>query len=178
MMKRILVLMMVIGLISGLGAFGGMAAFTDQESSAGSSFGSGNVDLVLGTTTALVTFTNMKPGDTTGPQPLVVTNNGTLNLTYTMSTTMVTDTGTPLLGDTLDLTIKTIDVTTPGTPCDDFDGTTLYGAAALNIGAVASRALSASTNETLCFQVDFPSASTGPMSATADATFVFDATQA
>ena len=177
MMKRILVLMVVIGLISGLGAFGGMAAFTDQESTTDSSFDSGNVDLVLGTTTALVTYTNMKPGDTTGPQSLLVTNNGSLDLAYTMSTTMVTDTGTPLLGDELDLTIKTIDLTTPGTPCNDFDGTLLYGNADLNDGAVSSRVLTASSNETLCFQVDFPSASTGPMSATADATFVFDATQ-
>ncbi len=177
MMKRILVLMMVIGLISGLGAFGGMAAFTDQESTTDSSFGSGNVDLVLGTTTALVTYTNMKPGDSTGPQSLLVTNNGSLDLAYTMSTTMVTDTGTPLLGDELDLTIRAIDGTTPGTPCNDFDGALLYGNADLNDGAVASRVLTASNNETLCFRVDFPSASTAPMSATADATFVFDATQ-
>ena len=178
MLKRILVLTMVIGLISGIGAFTGLAVFTDQETVADNTFGSGNVDLVLGTTTALVTYTNMKPGDTTGPQSLVVTNNGTIDFTYVMSTTMITDTGTPLLGDALDLTIKTIDVTTPGTPCNDFDGTTIYAAADLNNGAVASRALSASTNETLCFEVTFPSAATGPEGASANASFVFDATQA
>ena len=178
MMKRILILTMVIGLISGIGAMSGLAVFSDQETTTGNTFGSGNVDLVLGTTSALVTFTEMKPGDTTGPQSLVVTNNGSLDLTYVMSTTMVTDTGTPLLGDALDLTIKTIDVTTPGTPCDDFDGTTIYAAADLNNGAIASRALSASANETLCFEVDFPSAATGPEGASANASFVFDATQA
>ncbi len=178
MLKRILVLTMVIGLITGLGALSGLAVFTDQETAADDTFSTGSVDLVLGTTSALVTYTDMKPGDTTGPQSLLVTNNGSLDFTYVMSTTMDTDTGTPLLGDTLDLTIKTIDVTTPGTPCNDFDGTTIYAAADLNDGTIASRALSASTSETLCFQVDFPSAATGPEGASADANFVFDATQA
>ena len=179
MMKRILVLMMVLGLISGIGAFTGLAVFTDQETVADNTFGSGNVDLVLGTTTALVTFTNMKPGDTTGPQSLLVTNNGTIDFTYVMSTTMDTDTGTPLLGDALDLTIWE-DVNQDGcvAPSTGDDGAELYGGADLNDGVLASRALSAATNETLCFEVDFPSAATAPESASADANFVFDATQA
>jgi hypothetical protein len=168
---------MAIGLISSLGAFSGRAAFTDQDTLTANDFDSGTVDLGLGTASALVTFTNMKPGDTTGTQSLVLTNNGTLSLDYTMSTTMTTDDGTPLLGDTLDLTIKTIDVTTPGTPCDDFDGTTLY-AVDLNGGAIASaRTLASAANETLCFEVVFPSADTAPQGATADAEFVFDSTQ-
>ncbi len=176
-MKKVLILAVAIALISSLGAFGGRAAFTDQDTITANDFDSGDVNLVNGTTTALVTFTNMKPGDTSGTQSLVVTNNGSLSLDYTMSTTMITDTGTPLLGDALDLTIKTIDVTTPGTPCDDFDGTTLY-AVDLNGGAIASaRTLAASANETLCFEVVFPSADTAPQSATADAEFVFDSTQ-
>ncbi len=179
MFKRILVLMMVIGLVSGIGAYSGLAVFTDQEIVADNTFGSGDVDLVLGTTTALVTFTNMKPGDSTGAQSLLVTNNGSLDFTYVVSTTMDTDTGTPLLGDTLDLTIWE-DVSQNGcvAPSTGDDSAELYGAADLNNGAVASRALSAATNETLCFQVDFPNAATGPESASADANFVFDATQA
>lgn len=175
-MKRLFMLAMAIGLISSLGAFGGRAAFTDQDTITANDFDSGNVDLVNGTTTALVTFTNMKPGDTSGKQSLVITNNGSLSLDYTMSTTMTADTGTPLLGDELDITIKTIDLTTPGTPCNDFDGTSLY-ALDFNGGAIASRTLAASTNETLCFEVVFPSASTAPQSATANASFVFDSTQ-
>ncbi len=175
-MKQLLILAMAIGLISSLGAFAGQAAFTDQDTITANDFDSGNVDLVNGTTTALVTFTNMKPGDTTGTQSLVVTNNGSLSLDYVMSTNMTTDTGTPLLGDALDLTIKTIDVTTPGTPCDDFDGTSLY-AVDLNGGAIASRTLASSANETLCFEVVFPGADTAPQSAAADAEFIFDSTQ-
>lgn len=176
-MKKLLILAVAIGLISSLGAFGGRAAFTDQDTLTTNDFDSGDVNLVLGTTSSLVTFTNMKPGDSTGAQSLVVTNSGSLSLDYTMSTTMTTDTGTPLLGDALDLTIKTIDVTTPGTPCDDFDGTTLY-AVDLNGGAISSaRTLAASAAETLCFDVVFPSADTAPQSATANAEFVFDSTQ-
>ena len=176
-MKKLLILAIAIGLTSSLGAFGGRAAFTDQDTLTANDFDSGNVDLGLGTASALVTFTNMKPGDTTGTQSLVLTNNGSLSLDYTMSTTMTTDTGTPLLGDALDLTIKTIDVTTPGTPCDDFDGTSLY-ALDLNGGAISpARTLAAAASETLCFEVVFPGADTAPQSATADAEFVFDSTQ-
>ncbi len=179
MLKRILALTMVIGLITGLGALSGLAVFTDQETAADDTFTTGSVDLVLGTTSALVTYTNMKPGDSTGAQSLLVTNNGSIDFTYVMSTTMDTDTGAPLLGDTLDLTIWQ-DVNQDGcvAPSTGDDGAELYGAADLNDGVLGSRALSASTNETLCFQVDFPGAATGPEGASADANFVFDATQA
>ena len=107
-MKRLLIVLAAIGLLAGIGGFAGRAAFTDQATVADNTFGSGSVDLVLGTTTALVTYSDMKPGDTTGPQSLLVTNNGSLDFTYTMSTTMDTDTGTPLLGDTLDLDRKSV----------------------------------------------------------------------
>ena len=166
-------------MLAGIGGLAGRAAFTDQATVADNTFGSGSVDLVLGTTTALVTYSDMKPGDTTGAQSLLVTNNGSLDFTYTMSTTMDTDTGTPLLGDALDLTIWQ-DVAQDGctAPSTGDDSAELYGAADLNDGAIGTpRALSASADETLCFQVDFPSAATGPQSATADANFVFDATQ-
>ena len=121
----------------------------------------------------------MQPSDTTGPQSLLVTNNGSIDFTYVMSTTMDTDTGTPLLGDALDLTIWE-DVNQDGcvAPSTGDDSAELYGAGDLNDGALASRALSASTNETLCFEVLFPTAATAPESASADANFVFDATQA
>ena len=179
MLKRILITLAAIGLLSLLGGLAGLAVFTDQEDLTGNLFDSGNVDLTLGTPTALVSFTpNMIPGDTTGAQSLLVTNAGSINFTYTMSTTMVADTGTPtLLGDELDLTIWQ-DVAQDGctAPGVGDDSAALY-AVDLNGGALAARALATGVNETLCFQVDFPSASTGPESATADATFEFVATQ-
>lgn len=179
MLKRILIAVAAIGLVGGLGGLGGLAAFSDQETVADNTFGSGTVDLVLGTTSALVTYTNMKPGDSTGAQSLLVTNNGSLDLSYTMSTTMDTDTGTPLLGDALDLTIWQ-DVNQDGctAPSTGDDSAELYGAADLNDGALGARVLTTAVgNETLCFQVDFPSAATAPQGASADANFVFDATQ-
>ena len=177
-MKQLVILAMAIGLISSLGAFAGQAAFTDQDTITVNDFDSGNVDLVNGTTSALVTFTNMKPGDTTGAQSLLVTSNGSLSLDYTMSTNMTTDTGTPLLGDALELTIWE-DILQNGcvAPSTGDDSAELYGAADLNNGALASRTLAASANETLCFEVVFPSGDTAPQSATADAEFIFDSTQ-
>ena len=48
----------------------------------------------------------------------------------------------------------------------------------LNGGAISgARTLASSANETLCFEVDFPSADTAPQGAAADAEFVFDSTQ-
>lgn len=177
-MKKLLVLAVAIGLVSSLGAFGGRAAFTDQDTITANDFTSGTVILTLGTTSALVSFTDMKPGDTTGPQSLLVTNGGSLSLDYTMSTTMTADTGTPLLGDALDLTIWE-DVNQDGcvAPSTGDDSAAIY-AVDLNGGAISgARTLAASANETLCFEVDFPSADTAPQAAAADAEFVFDSTQ-
>lgn len=179
MSSKILYALLAIGLMSGLGGITGLAVFTDQETVQDNLFDSGDVDLVLGTTTGLVTYTGMAPGDSTGSQSLLVTNNGSLDLSYTMSTTMDTDTGTPLLGDALDLTIWQ-DVNQDGctAPSTGDDSAELYGAADLNDGALGARVLTTAVgNETLCFQVDFPSAATAPQGASADANFVFDATQ-
>ncbi len=177
-MKKLLMLAVAIGLVSSLGAFGGRAAFTDQDTITANDFTSGTVILTLGTTSALVSFTNMKPGDGTGPQSLLVTNGGSLSLDYTMSTNMTADTGTPLLGDALDLTIWE-DVNQDGcvAPSTGDDSAEIYGAADLNDGALGSRTLAAAANETLCFEVAFPSGDTAPQGATADAEFVFDSTQ-
>jgi hypothetical protein len=177
-MKKLLILAIAIGLTSSLGAFGGRAAFTDQDTLTANDFDSGTIDLTLGTTSALVTFTNMKPGDTTGPQSLLLTGAGTLSLDYTMSTTMTTDDGTPLLGDALDLTIwEDVDQDGCVAPSTGDDSAAIYDAD-LNGGAISgARTLASAATETLCFEVVFPSADTAPQGATADAEFVFDSTQ-
>ena len=79
-------------------------------------------------------------------------------------------------------------MTTPGAPCDDFDGTQLYtgdldSTAGLLVGDATQgahagdRVLVASTNETLCFRVELLLAATGPEGASTPATFTFDAEQ-
>ena len=179
MVKKILFSLIAVSLLTGLGGLAGFAAFTDQETVADNTFTSGTVDLLLGTTTALVTYSDMAPGDSTGSQSLLVTNNESLDLSYTVSTTMDTDDGTPLLGDALDLTIWQ-DVNQDGCaagPGIGDDSAALYGPADLNDGALGARVLTTGTNETLCFLVEFPSAATDPQGASADANFVFDATQ-
>jgi hypothetical protein len=177
-MKKLLVLAMAIGLVSSLGAFGGRAAFTDQDTHTANDFTSGTVSLTLGSVSALVVYTDMKPGDTTGPQSLQLTNAGTLSLDYTMSTNMTADTGTPLLGDALDLTIWE-DVSENGcvAPSTGDDSAAIY-ALDLNGGAISgARTMAAAATETLCFEVDFPSGDTAPQGAAADAEFIFDSTQ-
>jgi hypothetical protein len=119
----------------------------------------------------------------------VVSNGGSLGLRYAISSS-ATNTDTKGLKDQLVLTIKTIDVTLPATPCDDFDGTQLYtgdlddGASGYLVGDPTpgpqggERVLAASANETLCFRVELP-LSTGNtyQNATTTATFTFDAEQ-
>jgi hypothetical protein len=127
------------------------------------------------------------PGDSVGANPLVLTNGGSAQLRYAIAST-ATNTDTLGLKDALTLTIKTIDVTTPGVPCDNFDGTQLYtgdldSSAGKLVGDSAQgaqsgdRTLAASASETLCFKVSFPSSATGPASAATTATFTFNAEQ-
>jgi predicted ribosomally synthesized peptide with SipW-like signal peptide len=187
MSKYILIAVLALGLLGGLSGLAGLALFTDTATVGANTFGTGNVDIATAPTTALITFTDMVPGDTdTGD--LVVSNAGDLELRYAISSS-ATNADALALKDALTLTIKTIDVTTPVTPCNDFDGTQLYtgdlddGAGGLLVGDPAQgadtgdRVLVASTSETLCFQVQLPSAATGPEGAATTATFTFDAEQ-
>ena len=187
MLNRILVIAVLVGAAASLFRFGGLALFTDTASVGSNTFTTGTVDLTTSPTTALVTFSNMAPGDTT-TQSLVVNNAGTLAYRYAISST-ATNTDAKGLKDQLVLTIKTIDVTTPATPCDNFDGTQLYtgdtdSTAGKLVGDNTSgaqagdRNLSASASETLCFRVNLPTATGNAFqNATTTVTFTFDAEQ-
>jgi len=186
MAKKILLGVLGIGLLALVSGFAGLAVFTDQETVDSNDFDTGSVDISTAPTTALVTVTGMAPGDSV-TNSLVVTNAGTLALRYAIGSS-ATNTDALGLKDALTLTIKTIDVTGPGTPCDDFDGTQLYtgdldSTAGLLVGNPAQgadsgdRTLAASANETLCFRVALSSAATGPEGASTSATFTFDAEQ-
>ncbi|OGO50863.1 MAG: hypothetical protein A2148_07875 [Chloroflexi bacterium RBG_16_68_14] len=187
MSKRILSVLLGIGLLSLLASLAGLAVFTDTASVGGNTFTTGTVDISTAPASALVTFSNMAPGDSI-TDDVVVSNAGSLELRYAVSSS-ATNADALALKDALTLTIKTIDVTTPGTPCDDFDGTQLYtgdlddGAGGLLVGDPAQgaqggeRTLAASTSETLCFRVALSSGATGPEGASTTATFTFDAEQ-
>ena len=187
MAKRILLALFAIGLLTTLSTLAGLGVFTDTQSVGSNTFTTGTVDISTAPASALVTYSNMAPGDST-TQSLAVTNAGTLALRYAIAGS-ATDPDGKGLKDQLVLTVKTIDVTTPGTPCDDFDGTQLYtgdldGTTGALVGSNAQgaqagdRPLSASSSETLCFRADLP-LSTGNafQNATTTATFTFDAEQ-
>jgi spore coat-associated protein N len=163
------------------------ALFTDQES-VDATFSTGTIDLDAVKIDALVlTTTALMPGDSI-TDDVVVENDGTAQLRYAM-TSASTNADGKALRDALVLTIKTVDATAAGGPCNDFDGTsTLYtgalGAAAAAFGNPApgsdtgDRVLGAGANETLCFRVALPStAGNGLQGAATTTTFTFDAEQ-
>lgn len=163
-----------------------LALFTDQET-VDATFNTGTIDLDAVKIDALVfTTTALMPGDAI-TDDVVVENDGTAELRYAMSSTSTVDAKN--LADALVVTIKTIDVTSPLTPCDDFDGVeTLYmgplGASSAEFGDptpggdLGDRVLVAGANETLCFRVALPdTAGNGVQGATTTTTFTFDAEQ-
>jgi hypothetical protein len=163
-----------------------LALFTDQES-VDAIFTTGTIDLDAVKIDALVlTTTGLMPGDSI-TDDVVVENDGTAELRYAMSSASTVD-GQNLAGS-LVVTIKTVDVTSAGGPCDDFDGaSTLYtgvlGASSAQFGSPAQgsdpgdRTLAAGANETLCFRVALPSTTgNGLQGATTTTTFTFDAEQ-
>jgi len=167
---------------------GVLAVFSDQESVGANAFSTGTVDITTTPPTALVSFSNMVPGDQV-TSPLVVANAaGSAALRYAVSST-ATNTDSKGLKEQLALTVKTVDATTPGTPCDNSDATSLYtgdldsttgkilGDSAQGAQA-GDRNLAVSASETLCFRVALP-LSTGNAfkNAASTATFTFDAEQ-
>jgi Camelysin metallo-endopeptidase len=187
MAKRILITLVAIGVLSLMGGLAGLAVFTDQATIGANTFSTGSVTISTTPTTALVTFSDMAPGDSVQPTAgVVVSNDGNNELRYSISSTTTED----ILAAALDLTVREIDVTVPATPCDDFDGAIRYGPA--DLGSVAGtnvvgdstqgadagdRVLAASATETLCFRVELPLAARGPEGTTTTATFTFDAEQ-
>jgi len=188
-LSRILVVLLVVGVVAASLGVASNAIFTDSADVDANVFSTGTLDISTAPITALVTYSDMAPGDSTGGQSLTVTNAGSLDLRYAVTMT-ADNTDTLGLYAELDLTIKTIDVTLPATPCDDFDGTTLYGPDLPFLltgdligdptqGAQAGdRTLAASANEVLCFNVDLPLAAPDSVQgASTTAVFTFEAEQ-
>ena len=182
----------LVGLAIGLTLMGtfsaamSLAVFTDQETVDGT-FTSGSIILddvkIDGLT---LSISPLMPGDLI-TDDVVVENDGTAQLRYSISTS-TTKPDTKALRDALSLTVKTVDATTPGVPCDNFDGTQLYtgvlGAGGPAVGSPAAgaqagdRTLNGLSNETLCFRIQLPLATGNAYAAaTAVTTFTFDAEQ-
>jgi predicted ribosomally synthesized peptide with SipW-like signal peptide len=186
--RRRLALILPLLALVGVGAGQlSLALFTDSET-VNATFGTGSVDLDAAKIDALVlTSSAMMPGDSI-TDDVVVENDGTAQLRYAMTTSSTNADGL-LLRDVLTLTVKGIDATTPGTPCDNFDGTTVLAATALGASTAGfgdttagadtgDRVLNAAANETLCFRVTLPSGTGGAyQGASTTTTFSFVAEQ-
>ena len=195
MLKKLTVVAVLIALVGVAANSGTLAVFTDAAPSNNNTFTTGTLDLKLSdnnetdldSVSTSVTFTAMAPGDTVTDR-IVPKNTGSLALRYAISSS-ATNADSKGLKDQLVLTIKTIDVTTPGIPCDNFDGTQLYtgdtdSTAGKLVGdntqgaQAGDRILAAAASETLCFRVNLP-LNTGNtfQNATTTVTFTFDAEQ-
>lgn len=186
-MRKLYALLLSVGVLAAAPWAITQAVFTDSQAVDANTFSTGTVDISTSPTTALVTYSSMAPGDKT-TQSLVVSNAGSLGLRYAVTAT-ATNADTKGLKDQLSLIVKTIDVTTPASPCDNFDGTQLYSGdvdstAGKLVGDstagshTGDRTLAASANETLCFRVELPSASGNAyQNASTTATFTFEAEQ-
>ncbi len=185
MLRKLLATLVAVSVLASFGVFGTFAVFTDSQSVDSNTFTTGSVDISTNPTTALVTFSDMAPGDEV-TNPITVTNNGSLELRYAVTSTTTEDT----LAAQLDLTIKS-GVTTCTNAGFDTDGTVLYGPADLGSTAgidvigdptqgadAGDRTLAASANEVLCFNVELPLTTGNAFQGlTTTATFAFQAEQ-
>jgi hypothetical protein len=153
-----------------------LAQFTDSATSTWA-FSTGTIDVSVNPA-VLAAVTNMMPGDT-ATQALTVTNAGTGDLRYAMSTV-----ATNPLGGQLQLTVKTED---GGGGCAAFTGTSVLAITTLNGAAIGSSAqganagdrnLAAGASEVLCFRVSLPLSTGNTFQGVSSAvTFTFDAEQ-
>lgn len=182
MLRRTLTLVITAGLLAAL-AGAGSALFTSQATVPSNAFTTGTVVISTSPTSALITYNPMAPGDKV-TNPLTVSNGGSLELRYAM-TTSATNTDSKALKDQLVLTVKS-GVTTCTNAGFGVDGTQVFSGA-LGSAAVGDptpgnqtgdRTLAASSNEVLCFQASLPTGTGNTyQNATTTATFTFDAEQ-
>jgi predicted ribosomally synthesized peptide with SipW-like signal peptide len=159
-----------------------LALFTDTETVDGT-FSSGTIALDAAKIDALSLTTSLMPGDQI-TDDVVVENVGTAELRYDVGAASVDDASPNggALYEALTIEVKgpDLDVIPDGTPCDDFDGSTVLASTTLGATTtVASdRVLASAATETLCFRVALP-IGTGDayQGAQATTTFTFAAEQ-
>jgi hypothetical protein len=173
--------------------------FVDSATITGNTFVSGSVNLSLTPATAVVSSSNMNPGNVV-TAALTIINSGSLNLRYAVTSTINNTAGSISLAAQLKLRIRS-GVTTCDTASFDATGTDAYSSAAAGGGAFGSLAgtsligdpatgqqtgdrtltsvsTAPSNAEVLCVQVALPSGSGNAFQALAStASFRFDAEQ-
>jgi hypothetical protein len=160
-----------------------LALFTDSATVPANTFSTGTIDINTSPTTALLTMAAMSPGDQV-TAPLTVSNNGSLQLRYAVTSTTTENT----LAAQLVYTVKS-GVTTCNNVNWSATGTTLYSgvlgttATSAILGSVTAgsqagdRTLAASASEVLCMNVTLPANATLASGASTTATLTFSAEQ-
>jgi spore coat-associated protein N len=186
--RKILTSLIIIVVLAASITAGAMAVFTDQQTNPDNVFTTGTVIFGIDPITAMFTVSNMAPGDVEYGG-LQVTNDGSLELRYAMTTT-ADDTST--LDEQLDLTIDV--VTGPGVDTiwytdDDVVGeANIYGPDGVlssaffgdpaQGGQAGDRTLSLLASERLRFKATLPLDTDNTyQGATCTVAFVFDAEQ-
>ncbi len=181
---RLLATLAVLALAGGVFTISSLALFTDQATTTGNAFSTGTIDIAATPTSAVVTASNMAPGDQV-TATLNIANSGSLELRYSATTTTTEDT----LAAAMVLTVKS-GVTT----CDDAnwatDGTVVYTGVLGTVATTAmigdatqgsqagDRVLAAGADEDLCVNVTLPLAAPNSVQGlSSTATFTFDAEQ-
>jgi predicted ribosomally synthesized peptide with SipW-like signal peptide len=187
-MRKILTSLMIIAVLAALITGGVMAVFSDQGTNADNAFTTGTVILGIAPATAMFTVSDMAPGDVVYGG-LEVSNSGSLELRYAMTTTAD---ATSTLDEQLDLTIDV--VTGAGVDgiwytADDVVGeANIYGPDGVlssaffgdpaQGGQAGDRTLASGTSERLRFKATLPLATDNTyQGTTCTVTFVFDAEQ-
>jgi hypothetical protein len=180
-MRKMWTALLAVGILAGAPWALTQAIFTDSQAVGSNAFSTGSIDISTSPTSALVTYSTMAPGDKV-TAPVTVSNGGTLQLRYAMSTSI---SGSSVLSDGLTLTIRS-GVTTCSNAGFATDGTQVYSGS-VTAGAIGDvtqgsqagdRTLNASASESLCFQVQLPtSAANALQSLSATATFTFSGEQ-
>ena len=158
MCRRSLLLLIVAGILAALFIATGASVFTSTALVPNNAFTTGSLVISTHPVAALVTYTNMAPGDQV-MRPLTVTNAGSFSFRYAMTTTVIAD--GKGLANQLALNIKS-----GVADCSDarwmLSGTELYTgtlAAAFfgnPITGEGYRPLSVGESDVLCFHVMLP----------------------
>ena len=185
MIRKILGTMAVLAALAAVLTLSVLAVFTSTASVGSNTFSTGTVTISTSPASAVVTFSAMAPGDQV-TNPITVTNGGTLQLRYAVTSTTTEN----VLAAQLDMTIKS-GVATCTNAGFSASGTVIYATgdlgstAGINVigsptqGAQAGdRTLAAAANEIICINVSLPLATSNAFQGlTSTATFAFQAEQ-
>jgi Camelysin metallo-endopeptidase len=179
MCRRSLRLLILAGILAAVSLTIATALFTSVATIPNNAFTTGTLEISAAPASALVTYTNMAPGDQV-TQPLTITNAGSLPLAYAMTTTVTADDGKGLANQ-LTLMVKS-DVADCSNAGWSVSGYALYSGALASayvgdpVSGAGDRQLAAGESEVLCFHATLPLTTTNTyQQASTTVAFVFNA---